>query len=479
MSETTIMPASLFLFVPDNLSIEALIVQYGHPIIQLKDEPYQHRDRLLYLVHLVSRHHKNGKHSDIFLNRCSELLRYMFRSYKKYITYLLVHGVIETDNTYSNLKGKKKKCLGYKLTKQYRNSPIKKVIIFDEEIVKKITKNTERATTKEAKEKYQKLYENFISLDFDDKEVNSILNKIYGNTEQESINRAQQVNLLQKVRNNTGSFKGGRTGRLYTPISNLKKELRQGLRVEGKRLVELDIKASIPTILEILLSKEGGKRFDRIIKKYRYRDKKEKENEYQQGLLKGQLEDKERKTVSNIEPCGREPYMWANFGGLLNKEDVLRFRKDIRTGDIYDIYMKEYNEVLDKEMTRGQIKMIVLSIINSPKYCKGAHRDLFKDMYPTVMRIINKLNGWFIISKNGVMNDDVAPIAYITQEIESDFVLGMVCKRIVSDKPDLPIFTIHDAVYTIEEHVEYVELIMKEESKGYYGTEIRISKTVL
>ena len=53
-----------------------------------------------------------------------------------------------------------------------------------------------------------------------------------------------------------------KTGRLFSNLTNLKRELRGHLRVEGQGLVEIDIKNSQPTFLA-LLCRQHGIRADR------------------------------------------------------------------------------------------------------------------------------------------------------------------------------------------------------------------------
>jgi len=95
------------------------------------------------------------------------------------------------------------------------------------------------------------------------------------------------------------------------------------------------------------------------------------------------------------------------------------------------------------------------------------------------MKIIDQINGYFKVAHKKKINDDVAPIAYITQEIESDFVLGIVCSRIVEQYPDIPIYTIHDAIYTTNEFADNVHDIILEEAKAFYGVDISVKKKPL
>jgi hypothetical protein len=51
----------------------------------------------------------------------------------------------------------------------------------------------------------------------------------------------------------------GFSGRVHTPIVNLKGELRKSLRLKGSKLVSLDVKQMQPTILSLILSKAVGR----------------------------------------------------------------------------------------------------------------------------------------------------------------------------------------------------------------------------
>ncbi|AHW62351.1 hypothetical protein FH5T_20015 [Draconibacterium orientale] len=53
------------------------------------------------------------------------------------------------------------------------------------------------------------------------------------------------------------------------------------------------------------------------------------------------------------------------------------------------------------------------------------------------------------------------------QRIESEVILRKVVSRIASEKPNLPIFTIHDSVATTVGDEKYVKNVMKEEIKSF------------
>ena len=60
-------------------------------------------------------------------------------------------------------------------------------------------------------------------------------------------------------------------------------------------------------------------------------------------------------------------------------------------------------------------------------------------------------------------------LAIKLQRLESDMILRTICKRIISEKPDIPIFTIHDSIMTTDENVNYVKQVMIEEFANRFG----------
>lgn len=55
------------------------------------------------------------------------------------------------------------------------------------------------------------------------------------------------------------------------------------------------------------------------------------------------------------------------------------------------------------------------------------------------------------------------------QRIESEIILNRVAKRIEIERPDLPLFTIHDSVVTSVGNELYIQFVMKEEMENAIG----------
>ena len=49
------------------------------------------------------------------------------------------------------------------------------------------------------------------------------------------------------------------------------------------------------------------------------------------------------------------------------------------------------------------------------------------------------------------------------QAYEATLVIATICERIMRERPDLPIITIHDSFLTTEEHVAYVKSVILDE----------------
>jgi hypothetical protein len=89
-------------------------------------------------------------------------------------------------------------------------------------------------------------------------------------------------------------------------------------------------------------------------------------------------------------------------------------------------------------------------------YCKPNYytreRKAFLAEFPTVLEHITRL-------KNDKPRN--APLAL--QRAESDFVIGTVCKRILKESPETPLWTIHDSIMTTASRGEFMRQVMQEE----------------
>ena len=85
MSSVTDPPGSVSFQIPINFNAGHLIGKYGAPKNNLKQELkniYKHRERLMYIVHLIVRNRdKEGVEDKQYINLCSKALRQVFAQY--------------------------------------------------------------------------------------------------------------------------------------------------------------------------------------------------------------------------------------------------------------------------------------------------------------------------------------------------------------------------------------------------------------
>jgi predicted GIY-YIG superfamily endonuclease len=155
--------------------------------------------------------------------------------YLDYLNNLISDGIVETNNRY--IAGKTSK--GYRYTSVYNDSELIRYDFTDKHISKKLS---EESKVKEAvKKKYSYLYKWFASgkLTIDSDAAFKLIKS-------HNLSEALKYS-VGAIQSGIWRFKvSGEGKRLYTNLTNLKRELRQFLRYDGKELVELDIKSSQP-----------------------------------------------------------------------------------------------------------------------------------------------------------------------------------------------------------------------------------------
>jgi hypothetical protein len=68
--------------------------------------------------------------------------------------------------------------------------------------------------------------------------------------------------------------------------------------------------------------------------------------------------------------------------------------------------------------------------------------------------------------------------AHLLQSFESTIFIHLICGRILRDRPDVPLFTIHDSLLTTRPHVAYVRRVIEETFIGLFGVTPRLREEV-
>lgn len=133
-------------------------------------------------------------------------------------------------------------------------------------------------------------------------------------------------------------------------------------------------------------------------------------------------------------------------------EDVRRYLRITEQAQFYEHMMKAFGIPITSEKREAFKKEFFGKVF----YCKPNYytkeRKAFQAEFPTVLEHINTLK------KDDPRN---APLAL--QRAESDFVIGTVCKRILKEFPETPLWTIHDSIMAPASRGEFVRKVMEEE----------------
>lgn len=192
-----------------------------------------------------------------------------------------------------------------------------------------------------------------------------------------------------------------KTGRVFTNITNLFKELRQFLRYDNKKLVEIDITCSQPLFLSIIL-----KDFTKLY--------------HSKGVV---------------------------------FDDITLFIKHTQK-DIYKYIQKLYNHRLSEDKTRQVIKeMFIRFLFQSTQ--ANYHTDFgkfFRKIMPNVFNII--IN----IKKHSELKKKHSSLALLLQRSEAEIIMNTALDFA---KNGAPVWTVHDSIITTSEYTDKViEILM-------------------
>lgn len=469
-----------YLYVPENLDIDSLKLKRPRAFYTRN----LHEEKLLYVCATVikarsSQRKKMEEEGTRFANVSSEQLDKVVHNYREYLDYLLLMGVIETDNHF--IRGEK--CRGYCFRPPYRGQKLKRI---------EVTSHTLRRAMRRAADAYQKEQRKALKgygyltrwwdepgLKIDIKAAiawieqyrEQKLNSTYDEaaysewtTEELEYEIDNLADTCEDLKHHVetihrGEFDckfSGPGHRFYNPISNLKKELRAFLTYNGQPLVELDKKNSQPYFSLALLKKsfwvtpcnsENTLNFHSLFGA--------EKNRRRLGRLEGRGLYVEAGAIITLLENG-ETHASKRFDGIQTYIDCV-------TGDFYqhieDLFKPRYP---DRFNERENIKKEVMRILYVEPW--RDHLDFympcktFEHHFPSVYRLFTKIK-----------EVDHSYLPTILQRIESFLFLEVICKRIHEQHPDIPLFTIHDCILTTKGNEGTVKAIIEEELLRWTG----------
>jgi len=127
--------------------------------------------------------------------------------------------------------------------------------------------------------------------------------------------------------------------------------------------------------------------------------------------------------------------------------DEVSFVRICEAGKLYETLMERMEFPV-----RSWAKEVFFEILFGHNHSRSQMRADFTEDFPNVAEAIR-------VHKR----KDYAFLSRLMQNIEANFVINTVCRRVMNEYPDAPVLTIHDCLLTTPAHVGTIAAIMREE----------------
>jgi len=444
----------MFKIIPNSLNTDDLISEHSpRAIFNFRKE------NLVYIIDLIYSIPANNKKlitEDGFVSINASFLQKKIRNYYQYLKYLLKAGVLICDNQYK----KGVKCKGYKFAPEYSGET--KLTELNGKIgIAKLSR--QGSISFKVKKQYSYLLKwynpnlqidhtaarKYLQLEVDYKIKSKVrwdydpLKKAYKHPLQQFY--CSQVNINKIVSHEFNVNIDDKVGRLHSPLSNMKSELRNFLAYEGQSLVSIDVKSSQPCLSTLLFHSSFW--------------------DYNGVYDSVNIDPISVKTI-NMHKCFNSVTDCSSLDSFIMlckshqsdlQSDVYRFKNLMEDGSFYEYMENNISKELGIEYTnRTDIKAAMFQVLFTDNRFLGQKeagpKRVFKQLFPIVYEMFRK-----------VKQSDKTLLPIMLQRIESYLLLKVIAKRIAKEKQHLPIFTIHDSVITTIGNQQYVKEVVEQE----------------
>ncbi len=365
----------------------------------------------------------------------AEMLRSSKKDYRKYLDALLNSGVLETDGQY--LVGEKS--TGFRFTPKY-NGPFKAVNITGRALQKRIQNNKAQRLTP-GKDKYPYLTKWFNEkLELKSEAFDYFENENARAVIEDEMSKLHYTNVsISKFRDQDFWYSVDSTvGRFHSNFTNLRSDFRKFIRYDHQNLISIDITNSQPYFSTLVLQPD-----------FYYR-----------------TSDPDKFTIKQIKlPQINKPYKTFKLNPLsspdttpmigkiiskLDRSEIDEYCSLVFNGTLYEYLAHQFRYHLNIPFDRNGAKLAVFKILFSKHYPKPDKKtSIFMKEFESVY------DAFGILKKV-----DYTFLAKLLQTIESNAVLDRMCGLIAHEKPEMPIFTIHDSIVCPSGEEGYVADIM-------------------
>lgn len=457
-------PKTYPVYIPRNLDIDELISKYPPNI------PRFQKDKLMYIISLIYYIPMRLKKFDFeaedgYIPINSEILKFRVREYPDYLKYLLETGVFEKRTDYKYKVGITSS--GYRFTSQYNTVP-KRMKISWYRLIKAICTNNKKEekiiidVTKEPLDYLEKWWNE--KLQFDYVGAKRWLDETLQKEIQQNMPHCERRYFVRRIV--IDKFKNrefiihqdSTSGRVHTLLTQLKSELRKFIKYDGKTLVAIDIVNSQPYLTIALINEEAflNNNMSERIKIYNDR------NDINSCIMLTLSDEKKepQKDLRDFIEFVSNGEFYEMFGelllenGLVEEDDKEKLRKVTKKIMFASMFGHNNEKCEKKDKITGRIT-----------YIPNEGMKLFKCTFPNVFE-------FFKIIKKGSHNT----LACVLQNLESELVIHRACKTISEEKPDVPIYTLHDSIITTEENATYVKRVLSDVLLEAIGIAPKISE---
>lgn len=469
---------------PINLDIDALL--------QTNPPPFSYkRDGFLYLMDIWIEQY-NWRDSKKLLAKGnyvplrSQKLKRVLYDYEDYKNYLLEVGIWQSDKKY--IIGKKS--TSYKLADEYLGKFTTEQITHKKLIDRILC--VRQVDNEKINNTYPGLIEWFNGLEIDVEGATQCVEKIIRAKvkKKQKPKRGRAIALAEacylrsilKIANKDYSFKiDDRSGRFFSVLTNMKKELRAYLTYNGEKLVCVDLSNSQPFFSLLLLNLDFYNSTDtdfiniNHLTQYVQKGLKTVMNNakaiinevdkwtYNERRHFGRKVDYQEISTSFLPTCGRRGDFQGNEKEDLHDSGLYCY--NVRHGNLYESILA----IMPEGSTRKQAKQSVITIFFADNDDRRPHfiknRKLFEQLYPNVNRVF-----WQI------KREDYTLLSITLQNVEAEVFLSRICKRLYQQHPTIPVFTIHDSICTTISHEAFLTEIVYEEITKAMGIRPHLKK---
>lgn len=441
-------------FIPAHLDIDSLL--WENPPYEIKGFLKDKLIHILHLLHSIPANNKDLEIIDGYIPIYSKIVKRAIPNYREYLDYLLRIGILETDNWY--IVGGKSK--GYRFTQAFQTT-LKPVNITNTALCRHQKADSHfSASMKKSHNHLLKWFNSNLEINYDlaMDYINTDLNRKLKNPELRdfdmknckeknpynqyaasyiNIERIAAVDFQLKVDTNVYRF--------HSNITNIRSELRNLLTYNGLPLCSIDIKNSQPFLSTVLLDENFWQ--DKGVKSIISINNINNSSIYKHLTID--------KYISYIM-CLKSPEMQSCI-------DLEWYVQIVSQGKFYECFEKAMSEELGSNYAdRRAVKTAMFQVLYSDNRFIGqveaAPKKLFKDIFPSVYNL-------FALIKQG----DKTKLPRLLQQLESHLIIKQVSKRIAREKPNLPIFTIHDSIATTVGNEAYIKAVIEEELYSAIG----------